>query len=101
MRRDQIVPRNPLPLRVRERSLRSAGCPNVARPEPYLVSTPLLGPAAGNGKGAGRLRRGHADEVRFGLTAPQYWSKTVAQGPVSHGCACGDLGFSPWRNGPG
>src|SRR5258705_3833132 len=30
---DQIFPRNPLPSRVRERYLRSAGCPNVARPE--------------------------------------------------------------------
>src|SRR5947208_10781225 len=48
---DQIFPRNPLPSRIRERSLRPAGCPNVARPELYLVSTPFLGLSFGNCKG--------------------------------------------------
>jgi hypothetical protein len=40
----------------------AAGCPNAAQPELSIVSTPLLGLAAGDGKGGA--------EVRFGLTAP-------------------------------
>jgi hypothetical protein len=58
----------------RERSFGGpAGCPNVTQPELQIVNNPLLGLAAGDGKGerrdCGIVLEGRRGEVRFGLTA--------------------------------
>jgi hypothetical protein len=50
---NQTCPRHSLPSRVGEQSFGGlAGCPNAAQPELQIVSTPLLGLAVGDGKGA-------------------------------------------------
>src|SRR5262249_59645537 len=56
---NQTRPRHCLPSRVGERSFGGlAGCPNAAQPELQIVSTPLLGLAVGDGKGAVAGARG-------------------------------------------
>src|SRR5262249_21446492 len=50
---NQIGPHDPLPSRVGERCFGGpAGCPNAAQPGLQIVSTPLLGRAVADGKGA-------------------------------------------------
>src|SRR5262249_57151591 len=50
---NQIGPRDPLRSCVGRRCYGGrAGCPNAAQPELQIVSTPLLGRAVGDGKGA-------------------------------------------------
>src|SRR5262249_39233643 len=60
-RREPNLPATSLPSHVGERSFGGlAGCPNAAQPELQIVSTPLLGLAVGDGKGAGGgCPRGH------------------------------------------
>jgi hypothetical protein len=67
-RREPNLPAPSLPSHVGERSFGGlAGCPNAAQPERQIVSTPLLGLAVGDGKGArGGCPRPAPREVSLG-----------------------------------